>query len=151
LSLYLLINIFILSFNSERNENKLMIAIHWDLELSALISSFCMKWIIWISVFRSVRCFCEYLKNSNNTQMIVSLLPSIMDNLVGMATQYSSEVLSLVMETLALVLSVSYLTVYNIIHLIFDVHNYWCSKHECNENTGCVNHTLWQKLIHGLI
>jgi len=39
--------------------------------------------------------------------MLVSLLPSIMDNLLAMATQYSCEVLSLVLETLALVLSVS--------------------------------------------
>jgi hypothetical protein len=58
--------------------------------------------------FRAVWGFCEHLKNSNNTQMLVSLLPSMMDNLLGMAAQYSSEVLSLVMETLALVLSVSY-------------------------------------------
>jgi hypothetical protein len=74
--------------------------------------------------------------------MIVSLLPSIMDNLLGMATQYSSEVLSLVMETLALVLSVNSLKNFNIIHLILYAHNYWCSKHDCNENTGCVNHML---------
>ncbi|PNF35800.1 Importin-9 [Cryptotermes secundus] len=59
-----------------------------------------------ISAVRAVWGFCEHLKNSNNTQMLVSLLPSIMDNLLGMATQYSSEVLSLVMETLALVLSI---------------------------------------------
>ncbi|XP_069694516.1 importin-9 [Periplaneta americana] len=59
-----------------------------------------------ISAVRAVWGFCEHLKNSNNTQMLVSLLPTMMDNLLGMATQYSCEVLSLVMETLALVLSI---------------------------------------------
>ncbi|KAJ9582618.1 hypothetical protein L9F63_023037 [Diploptera punctata] len=59
-----------------------------------------------ISAVRAVWGFCEHLKNSNNTEMLVSLLPSMMDNLVGMATQYSCEVLSLVLETLALVLSI---------------------------------------------
>ncbi|GFG36391.1 hypothetical protein Cfor_01763 [Coptotermes formosanus] len=59
-----------------------------------------------ISAVRAVRGFCEHLKNSNNTQMLVTLLPSITDNLLGMATQYSCEVLSLILETLALVLSI---------------------------------------------
>lgn len=93
--------------------------IFWFLTLLVLISSLCAKLIIWVYTFRAIRGFCEHLKNSNNTQMIVSLLPSIMDNLLGMATQYSSEVLSLVMETLALVLSVRYLRIYNVLYLVY--------------------------------
>ncbi|KAK7789846.1 hypothetical protein R5R35_003757 [Gryllus longicercus] len=59
-----------------------------------------------ISAVRAVYGFCEHLKMSNNSHMLVGVLPSILDNILSMATQYSCEVLSLVLETLAVVLAI---------------------------------------------
>ncbi|PSN50935.1 hypothetical protein C0J52_08156 [Blattella germanica] len=59
-----------------------------------------------ISAVRAVWGFCDHLRNSNNTHLLVALLPGMMENLLAMATQYSCEILSLVLETLALVLSI---------------------------------------------
>lgn len=57
-----------------------------------------------ISAVRAVYGFCEQLRASNNSHILKGVLPSIMDNIISMATQYSCEILSLVLETFAVVL-----------------------------------------------
>ena len=61
-----------------------------------------------ISAVRAVFGFCEHLKSSESTQLITPHLATIMDGLICTATQFSSEVLALCMETLAVVIGVSY-------------------------------------------
>lgn len=62
--------------------------------------------VIRISGIRAVFSYCTHLKNSNNTQQLMPFLNTILEGLMTIATQYSSEVLSLCLETLAVVLSV---------------------------------------------
>ena len=66
--------------------------------------------VIRISAIRAVYGYCEYLKEASNTQLLIPFLPNITEGLVTVATQFSSDVLSLCLETLSLVLSVSIFT-----------------------------------------
>ncbi|XP_060587837.1 importin-9-like [Ruditapes philippinarum] len=62
--------------------------------------------VIRISAIRAVYGYCDFLKTSENTQLLVPFLPNITEGLVNVATQFSSDVLSLCLETLSIVLSV---------------------------------------------
>ncbi|KAH3881360.1 importin-9-like isoform X2 [Dreissena polymorpha] len=62
--------------------------------------------VIRISAIRAVYSYCDFLKTSENTAMLVPFLPNITEGLVAVATQFSSDVLSLCLETLSMVLSV---------------------------------------------
>lgn len=57
--------------------------------------------------FRSVHRFCKNLKNSNYSECLITILRSIMDNILGMINQYSTEFLSIVLETVVVAISVS--------------------------------------------
>ncbi|XP_067683421.1 importin-9-like [Haliotis asinina] len=59
-----------------------------------------------ISAIRAVFGFCDHLKTSNNTQLLVPYLPNIVSELVTIATQFSAEVLGLCLETLTVVVAV---------------------------------------------
>lgn len=50
--------------------------------------------------------YCDQLKSSESTHVLQPFLPSILDGLIHLATQFSSEVLNLVMETLCIVCTV---------------------------------------------
>lgn len=54
----------------------------------------------------SVRSYCDQLKLSESTHVLQPFLPSILEGLVQLAAQFSSEVLTLVMETLCIVCTV---------------------------------------------
>lgn len=60
-----------------------------------------------ISAVRAVFGFCDHLKLSGNTQLLVPYLQSILEGLISIATQFSTEVMGLCLETLAVVVSVS--------------------------------------------
>lgn len=60
-----------------------------------------------ISAVRAVFGFCEHLKNTGTTQLLFNFLPNIMEGLLTITTQFSSNVLALTLETLILVLAVS--------------------------------------------
>ncbi|XP_063612464.1 importin-9-like isoform X2 [Penaeus indicus] len=62
--------------------------------------------IIKVSGVRAVWGFCEFLKGSGNPGALQPYLPAILDGLVTLATQASSEVLSLILETCCIVVSV---------------------------------------------
>ncbi|XP_052781923.1 importin-9-like [Mya arenaria] len=62
--------------------------------------------VIRISAIRAVYSYCEFLKESGSSQMLVPFLPNITEGLIAVATQFSSDVLSLCLETLSMVLSV---------------------------------------------
>lgn len=51
--------------------------------------------------------FCDHLKKSNNVQVLCPYLPAILEGLVTLAVQFSSEVLALVLEAIAIVITVS--------------------------------------------
>ncbi|XP_055510701.1 importin-9 [Leucoraja erinacea] len=59
-----------------------------------------------ISAVRAIWGYCDQLKISDCTRVIQPCLPSILDGLIQLATQFSSEVLTLVMETLCVVCTV---------------------------------------------
>ncbi|CAL4085549.1 unnamed protein product, partial [Meganyctiphanes norvegica] len=61
--------------------------------------------IIKVSGIRAIWGFCEYLKSSGNPGALLPYLPAILDGLVTLATQASSEVLSLILETCCIVVS----------------------------------------------
>ena len=61
-----------------------------------------------ISAVRAIYGFCDHLKVSSTTQILVPFLPPIMEGLIQLATQFASDVLALVMETISIVLTVSY-------------------------------------------
>lgn len=63
--------------------------------------------ILRITGVRAVWGFCDHLKTSQNTTILTPMLPVIVDSLLNLAIQFSDDVLSLVMETLAMVLAVS--------------------------------------------
>ena len=65
------------------------------------------KFVLW----RAVWGFCEHLKTSQTTSMLTPMLPIVTESLLNLAILFSHEVLSLVLETLALVLAVSILWV----------------------------------------
>ncbi|WAR26248.1 IPO9-like protein [Mya arenaria] len=51
--------------------------------------------VIRISAIRAVYSYCEFLKESGSSQMLVPFLPNITEGLIAVATQFSSDVLSL--------------------------------------------------------
>ena len=58
---------------------------------------------------RSLLCpprYCDQLKASESTHVLRPFLPSVLDGLIHLAAQFSSEVLNLVMETLCIVCTV---------------------------------------------
>uniref|UniRef100_A0A1A7YD99 Importin 9 n=1 Tax=Iconisemion striatum TaxID=60296 RepID=A0A1A7YD99_9TELE len=59
-----------------------------------------------ISAVRAIWGYCDQLKLSESTHVLQPFLPSILDGLVQLAAQFSSEVLTLVMETLCIVCTV---------------------------------------------
>ncbi|XP_043573030.1 importin-9 isoform X2 [Chiloscyllium plagiosum] len=59
-----------------------------------------------ISAVRAIWGYCDQLKLSECTHVLQPFLPSILDGLMHLATQFSSEVLTLVMETLCVVCTV---------------------------------------------
>ncbi|XP_049626756.1 importin-9 [Suncus etruscus] len=59
-----------------------------------------------ISAVRAIWGYCDQLKASESTHVLQPFLPSILDGLIHLAAQFSSEVLNLVMETLCIVCTV---------------------------------------------
>ncbi|KAJ8370297.1 hypothetical protein SKAU_G00103250 [Synaphobranchus kaupii] len=59
-----------------------------------------------ISAVRAIWGYCDQLKMSESTHVLQPYLPSVLDGLVQLAAQFSSEVLTLVMETLCIVCTV---------------------------------------------
>ncbi|XP_006628350.1 importin-9 [Lepisosteus oculatus] len=59
-----------------------------------------------ISAVRAIWGYCDQLKMSDSTHIMQPFLPSVLDGLVQLAAQFSSEVLTLVMETLCIVCTV---------------------------------------------
>ncbi|XP_059806493.1 importin-9 isoform X1 [Hypanus sabinus] len=59
-----------------------------------------------ISAVRAIWGYCDQLKISDCTRVLQPFLHSILDGLIQLATQFSSEVLTLVMETLCVVCTV---------------------------------------------
>ncbi|EPY89521.1 importin-9 [Camelus ferus] len=59
-----------------------------------------------ISAVRAIWGYCDQLKVSESTHVLQPFLPSILDGLIHLAAQFSSEVLNLVMETLCIVCTV---------------------------------------------
>uniref|UniRef100_A0A8C4GPV4 Importin 9 n=1 Tax=Dicentrarchus labrax TaxID=13489 RepID=A0A8C4GPV4_DICLA len=59
-----------------------------------------------ISAVRAIWGYCDQLKLSESTHVLQPFLPSILEGLVQLAAQFSSEVLTLVMETLCIVCTV---------------------------------------------
>ncbi len=57
---------------------------------------------------RAVWGFCDHLKASQNGAILTPMLPVITDALLNLAVLFSNEVLGLVLETLAMVLAVSF-------------------------------------------
>ena len=57
-------------------------------------------------LLRAVWGFCDHLKACRNAAVLTPMLPVITDSLLNLAVMFSNEVLSLVMETLAMVLAV---------------------------------------------
>ena len=63
--------------------------------------------IVRISAVRAVFGFCEHLKASHNVGILLPFLEGILSGLVSIATQFSSEVLCLVMESISILITVS--------------------------------------------
>ncbi|XP_005100562.2 importin-9 isoform X2 [Aplysia californica] len=59
-----------------------------------------------ISGVRAVFGFCDHLKTSGNTQLLTPYLQNVLEGLIGVATQFSVEVMGLCLETLAVVITV---------------------------------------------
>nr|KAF6395287.1 importin 9 [Rousettus aegyptiacus] len=59
-----------------------------------------------ISAVRAIWGYCDQLKASESTHVLQPFLPGILDGLIHLAAQFSSEVLSLVLETLCTVCTV---------------------------------------------
>lgn len=57
-------------------------------------------------LYISLSSYCDQLKVSESTYVLQPFLPSILDGLIHLAAQFSSEVLNLVMETLCIVCTV---------------------------------------------
>ncbi|XP_071133365.1 importin-9-like [Mytilus edulis] len=62
--------------------------------------------VVRVSAIRSVYSYCIHFKSLKNPQVLTPFLPNIMDGLLSVATQFSSDVLSLCLESIATVLSV---------------------------------------------
>lgn len=67
-----------------------------------------------ISAVRAVFGFCDHLKGTGNIQLLAPYLENILDGLVAVATQFSTEVLGLCLETLSVVVTVSNYIVINV-------------------------------------
>ena len=63
--------------------------------------------------FSFVTRYCDHLKSTGNSALIQPYLPEVVNSLLSMATQYNEDVLSLVLETLAIALSVSFSMLHN--------------------------------------
>ncbi|XP_052680706.1 importin-9-like [Crassostrea angulata] len=59
-----------------------------------------------ISAIRAVYSYCQHLKSANTTQYLIPFLSNILDGLLSIATQFSSDVLSLCLETMSILLTV---------------------------------------------
>lgn len=59
-----------------------------------------------ISAVRAVFGFCEQLKVSESTSILLPFLESILNGLVQLATQYGQDILALVLETIGVVLTI---------------------------------------------
>uniref|UniRef100_A0A8C5P946 Importin 9 n=1 Tax=Leptobrachium leishanense TaxID=445787 RepID=A0A8C5P946_9ANUR len=59
-----------------------------------------------ISAVRAIWGYCDQLKTSESTHVLQPFLPSVVDGLINLAAQFTSEVLNLVLETLCIVCSV---------------------------------------------
>ena len=59
-----------------------------------------------ISAVRAVFCFCEHLKDTDNTSVLQPFLAAMMDGMLSICNMYSAEVLALVLETMHIVLQV---------------------------------------------
>lgn len=59
-----------------------------------------------LTILLSISRYCDQLKLSESTHVLQPFLPSILEGLVQLAAQFSSEVLTLVMETLCIVCTV---------------------------------------------
>ncbi|XP_038605086.1 importin-9 isoform X1 [Tachyglossus aculeatus] len=59
-----------------------------------------------ISAVRAIWGYCDQLKISESSHVLRPFLPSVLDGLIHLAAQFSSEVLNLVMETLCIVCTV---------------------------------------------
>ncbi len=62
----------------------------------------------YLIINRAVWGFCDHLKASQNGAILTPMLPVITDALLNLAVLFSNEVLGLVLETLAMVLAVSF-------------------------------------------
>ena len=60
-----------------------------------------------ISAVRAVFGFSEHLKSTGNPQLLQPYISDMIEGLLVIATQFSSEVLALVLETMCIVISVS--------------------------------------------
>jgi hypothetical protein len=69
-----------------------------------------------ISAVRAVYGFCEHLKATSSTYVLQPYLDTMMEGLLAIATQFSSEVLALCLETMCVVLAVGVIT--NCSHLV---------------------------------
>uniref|UniRef100_K1PYV4 Importin-9 n=1 Tax=Magallana gigas TaxID=29159 RepID=K1PYV4_MAGGI len=59
-----------------------------------------------ISAIRALYSYSQHLKSANTTQYLIPFLPHILDRLLSIASQFSSDVLSLCLETLPILLTV---------------------------------------------
>lgn len=93
--------------------------------------------VVRVSAIRSVYSYCTHFKSVNNPQVLAPFLPNVMDGLLSVATQFSSDVLSLCLESIAVVLSVSifqcrsyflFITTVVIEPLSYGSHNYVCMQ-----------------------
>lgn len=64
-----------------------------------------------ISAVRAVFGFCEQLKVSESTSILLPFLEPILNGLVQLATQYGQDILALVLETIAVVLTVGLMNI----------------------------------------
>ncbi|KAK3101186.1 hypothetical protein FSP39_001615 [Pinctada imbricata] len=62
--------------------------------------------VIRISAVRAVYSYCNHFKSAGTTQHLLPYLPNILEGLISVATQFSSEVLALCLETVAMAISV---------------------------------------------
>ena len=62
--------------------------------------------VIRIAAARATFVFCDYMKTSNKTALIKPYLGHMFDGLLAIGTRYSTEVLSLVLETICILISI---------------------------------------------
>lgn len=83
-----------------------------------------------ISAIRALYSYSQHLKSANTTQYLIPFLPNILDRLLSIASQFSSDVLYLCLETLPILLTVcwSRLSITNsvIVKIIFFLSLFLC-------------------------